>query len=319
MGSRRLGFLLAVLSTVSLRLVIADCNILNKHTGEKGVEITLKNDCACERWRMNVEFEEGIEYIGKSIQYKVGSERAIDECTVFEDWNILDHKGKKRGEISLKNYCESWRMNVELHNIREFQAVPQECTEYVGKYMKSVQYTVDSERTIDECTVFLSTSCNLKKDGRDAWIFDIDETLLSTLPYFKKHHYGGEKWNLSSLEEWMSKAKAPALAHTLKLFNDLKGRGVQIILLSSRREHLRSATIDNLVDAGYYGWTSLILMGPSDEEYKSVQKYKADARRELIDQGYRIWGIVGDQWSSIEGSPTAKRTFKLPSPMYYVS
>ena len=84
MGISSLGFLLAVLSTVSIHLVIADCNILNKQTGKKGVEITLKNDCACERWRMNAEFEECTEYIGKSIQYKVDSERAIDECTVFE-------------------------------------------------------------------------------------------------------------------------------------------------------------------------------------------------------------------------------------------
>lgn len=34
--------------------------------------------------------------------------------------------------------------------------------------------------------------------------------------------------NLTSLEEWMSKARAPALDHTMKLFNDLKKRGVQI-------------------------------------------------------------------------------------------
>ncbi|XP_058209529.1 acid phosphatase 1-like [Rhododendron vialii] len=240
---------------------------------------------------------------------------------IAADWNILYQKGKqpKHGvEFNLKNYCESWRMNVELHNIREFEVVPEECTDYIGKYMNSVQYKVDSERAIEECTVFLSTSCGLKRDGRDAWIFDVDDTLLSTVPYFKKHRSGGEKLNLTSLEEWMSNAKAPALDHTRKLFNDLKERGVQIILVSSRREHLRSATIDNLVDVGFYGWTSLILRDPSDEG-KEVQKYKADTRKQLIDQGYRIWGIVGDQWSSIEGLPSAKRTFKLPNPMYYVS
>lgn len=33
-------------------------------------------------------------------------------------------------------------------------------------------------------------SCDLKKDGRDAWIFDIDDTLLSTVPYYKKHNHG---------------------------------------------------------------------------------------------------------------------------------
>jgi hypothetical protein len=108
---------------------------------------------------------------------------------VVADWNILklSHNGLN---ISLKNYCESWRMNVELHNIRDFEVVPEECIEYIGKYMKSTQYKVDSERATEECLVYLSTSCNLKNDGKDAWIFDIDDTLLSTVPYYKNNQYG---------------------------------------------------------------------------------------------------------------------------------
>ncbi|GFP83406.1 acid phosphatase 1 [Phtheirospermum japonicum] len=198
-------------------------------------------------------------------------------------------------------------MNVELHNIRDFEVVPEECVEYIGKYMSSTQYKVDSERTIDECTVYVSTSCGLKKDGTDAWVFDIDDTLLSTVPYYKKNGY-----------EWMKQGKAPALEHSLRLFNQLKGLGVQIILVSSRRECLRSATIDNLVDVGYHGWKSLILRDTNDEN-KDIQKYKADVRKQLSNNGYRIWGILGDQWSSIEGLPTPKRTFKLPNPLYYVA
>lgn len=81
-------------------------------------------------------------------------------------------------------------MNVELHNIRNFEVVPEECVGYIGQYVTSTQYKVDSERAIDECIVYLSTSCGLKKDGRDAWIFDIDDTLLSTVPFFEKHLYG---------------------------------------------------------------------------------------------------------------------------------
>lgn len=69
----------------------------------------------------------------------------------------------------------------------------------------------------------------------------------------------GEKLNLTTLEEWLSKGKAPALDYSLKLFNEIKSKGLQIFLISSRREHLRSATIDNLVDVEYHGWTRLIL------------------------------------------------------------
>ncbi|KAF2314012.1 hypothetical protein GH714_021513 [Hevea brasiliensis] len=209
-------------------------------------------------------------------------------------------------------------MNVELHNIQNFQVVPQECVSYIGKYVTSTQYQVDSERTIEECLVYLSTGCTLNKDGRDVWLFDIDDTLLSTVPYFKKHQFGGEQLNLTSLEEWMRLGKAPVLEYSLKLFNELKSIGVQIILVSSRREHLRSATIDNLVDVGYHGWTSLILRGPEDE-LDGVQKFKANVRKQLICDGYRIWGILGDQYSSFKGLPSVKRTFKLPNPLYCVA
>ena len=81
-------------------------------------------------------------------------------------------------------------MNVELHNIRDFEVVPEECVGYIGKYVTSTQYRVDSERAIEECIVYLSTSCSMKNDGRDAWIFDIDDTLLSTVPFYKKHFFG---------------------------------------------------------------------------------------------------------------------------------
>ncbi|KAJ4827972.1 hypothetical protein Tsubulata_009504 [Turnera subulata] len=239
-------------------------------------------------------------------------------AAIAADWNILHQRTKNGLKISLRNYCESWRMNVELHNIQGFEVVPEECVSYIGKYVTSTQYKVDSERAIEECRLYLGTSCDLKKDGKDAWLFDIDDTLLSTVPYYKKHNFGGEKLNLTSLEEWMSQGKAPALEHSLKFFDELKSMGVQIILVSSRREHLRSATVDNLVDVGYHGWTSLILRGP-DDELDSVQSYKANVRKQLISDGYRIWGVVGDQYSSFEELPSAQRTFKLPNPLYYVS
>lgn len=106
------------------------------------------------------------------------------------DWNILSQRSKSGVKISLKNYCESWRLNVELHNIRFFRVVPEECVSYIGKYVTSTQYKVDSERTIEECVVYLSKGCDLKGDGTDAWIFDIDDTLISTVPYYKKNQYG---------------------------------------------------------------------------------------------------------------------------------
>ncbi|GJZ82170.1 acid phosphatase 1-like protein [Tanacetum coccineum] len=82
---------------------------------------------------------------------------------------------------------------------------------------------------------------------------------MSIVSYYKKHEYGGEALNKTALEEWMSKGNCTVMEYTLGLYNTIKKGGIQIILVSSRKEHLRDATIDNLDDAGYYGWKILYL------------------------------------------------------------
>ena len=56
-----------------------------------------------------------------------------------------------------------------------------------------------------------------------------------------------------------------------------------------------------------------------NDEIMEVQKYKSRVRQQLVDEGYRIWGIIGDQWSSFKGHPRAKRSFKLPNSIYYLA
>jgi hypothetical protein len=51
----------------------------------------------------------------------------------------------------------------------------------------------------------------------------------------------------------------------------------------------------------------------------SVAEYKSQVRKHLTGNGDRIWGILGDQFSSIAGNPNGIRAFKLPNPMYYVA
>lgn len=51
---------------------------------------------------------------------------------------------------------------------------------------------------------------------------------------------------------------------------------------------------------------------------KSAVMYKSEIRKQLEEEGYRIWGNVGDQWSDLQGDCAGNRTFKLPNPMYFV-
>ncbi|CAN8311184.1 unnamed protein product [Cochlearia groenlandica] len=252
------------------------------------------------------------------------------------DWNILNQlKGlgsssssiqndvvSSKLSTNLKRYCESWRINVEVHNIRNFEVVPQECVSHIEKYMTSSQYDDDVERAVDEVILHLgSMCCNKNKcddDGMDAWIFDIDDTLLSTIPYHKNNgFFGGEKLNTTQFENWIRKRKAPSVPHMVKLYHEIREKGIKIFLISSRKEYLRSATVDNLIKAGFYGWSNLLLRGLEDEQ-KEVKRYTSEKREWLMSLGYRVWGVMGDQWSSFEGCPLPKRTFKLPNSIYYV-
>lgn len=65
---------------------------------------------------------------------------------------------------------------------------------------------------------------------------------------------------------------------------------------------------------------TLIYLNNSGTSYsgKSTTVFKSEKRQELKDEGYRIHGNSGHQWSDLWGFATAKRSFKLPNPMYYI-
>ncbi|KAG2242920.1 hypothetical protein Bca52824_095238 [Brassica carinata] len=56
-----------------------------------------------------------------------------------------------------------------------------------------------------------------------------------------------------------------------------------------------------------------------EDEHKDVKQYMSEKRAWLMSLGYRVWGVMGSQWSSFAGCPLPKRTFKLPNSIYYVA
>lgn len=85
--------------------------------------------------------------------------------------------------------CTSWRFAGEANNLSPWKTVPKECAEQVKEYMTGKGYVYDLEIASKEAAQF-AKSLQLKDDGFDAWVFDIDETLLSNLPYYAAHGYG---------------------------------------------------------------------------------------------------------------------------------
>nr|XP_027070173.1 acid phosphatase 1-like isoform X2 [Coffea arabica] len=214
-------------------------------------------------------------------------------------------------------YCDSWRFVVEANDVGPWARIPSRCVAFVQDYVTNDRYRADSEAVADASLEFAKT-VKVSGDGKDAWVFDIDETLLSNVPYYAVHGFGSETFDENSFDEWVDLAEAPALPASLRLYKELEQLGFKISLLTGRTEFQRSATSKNLDYAGYSNWERLILRGPSDHG-KPATVYKSERRKELEDEGYVIHGSSGDQWSDLNGFAVAERSFKLPNPLYYIA
>ncbi|RDX68281.1 Acid phosphatase 1, partial [Mucuna pruriens] len=214
------------------------------------------------------------------------------------------------------DYCDSWRLAVETNNAGAWVHVPPACSGFVADYMTGGRYQRDCEVVANLSSAY-AKSVKLVGDGRDTWVFDIDETLLSNIPYYQDIGFGFEIFNETAFDHWVHLAAAPALATSLDLYNELLELGFRIFILTGRNELQRNATEANLLFAGFRDWERLILRGSSDRG-KPATSYKSERREELEREGYRIHGSSGDQWSDLWGFAVAARSFKLPNPMYYI-
>ncbi|WOK92535.1 hypothetical protein Cni_G01226 [Canna indica] len=116
--------------------------------------------------------------------------------------------------------CASWQFGVETNNVRGWTTVPRSCEGYVGHYMLGDRYRQDSAVVAAEAAAY-AEGRQLGSDGKDVWIFDIDETSLSNLPYYARHGFGVEPYNATSFNEWVDLGTAPALPESLKLYRKL--------------------------------------------------------------------------------------------------
>lgn len=86
-------------------------------------------------------------------------------------------------------WCQSWRFAGEANKLAPWKSVPEDCAAYVKDYVTGKGYRFDLE-IVATVTLAYARSFELADDGMDAWVFDIDETLLSNLPYYSDHGFG---------------------------------------------------------------------------------------------------------------------------------
>ncbi|XP_011095174.1 acid phosphatase 1 [Sesamum indicum] len=214
-------------------------------------------------------------------------------------------------------YCLSWRLAVEANNIRAWRTVPTQCSRHIEAYMIAGQYQRDLNLIVGSICSYVDT-ITLSDDGFDAWILDVDDTCISNLFYYRGKRYGCEPFDPLGFRAWALQGECAAIPDVLRLFNKLVETGFKVFLVTGRDEEtLGQATIQNLENQGFLGYQRLILRSGA---YKGVSAitYKSEIRKQLVEEGYRIWGNVGDQWSDVQGDYAGNRTFKLPNPMYFI-
>jgi len=176
-------------------------------------------------------------------------------------------------------------------------------------------YVSDINRQSELAIAYLRQRLAKAKSGEKlAIVLDIDETALSNWEEEKRDDFGyiEKDWN-----DWVNEKKSPAIAGTLRLYNEALKHGVSVFFITGRANPQEAATSENLKAAGYRDWAGLSLRGPHSAG-QPVAEFKSGERQKIVDAGYHIILNVGDQLSDLAGNPHAERSVKLPNPFYYI-
>ena len=179
-------------------------------------------------------------------------------------------------------------------------------------YVESKQYDRDIAAVAAKARAWIEQRVTKRAPGeRLTAIFDVDETLLSNWPHLDAQDFGYIRadWNV-----WVESAQAPAIEPVRDVFLAARKAGVEIVVITGRREREREGTERNLREIGCGDY--VVLICKPDEARGSSAAFKAAARRQLVEQGRVIVANIGDQESDFADG-FAERTFKLPCPFYF--
>ena len=207
---------------------------------------------------------------------------------------------------------------VERYKLAEYG----ECTGDGGCYWADLD--TQYKRAQSELTKALAA----KKPGdKLAVVMDIDETTLTNYCEMRREDFGLVS---PMYQQWeISPEAATAIPGALRLFNQARAAGVAVFFITGRMGKpdprvqyigpgdATAATAKNLEAAGFHGWAGLRLRN-GDENHMPTIAYKAQERRKIVADGYRIIMSLGDQWSDLLGDPQADISIKLPNPFYFI-
>lgn len=167
-----------------------------------------------------------------------------------------------------------------------------------------------------------------------AVVLDVDETVLDNSPYQARLVRSDDTYDEATWDAWVREEKAQALPGVLDFAKAATARGITLIYISNRADHLGPATLSNLRKAGLPVKDDSVFLGLGTFvegcEQEGSEKL---CRRQLAARNYRVLMQFGDQLGDftqvIANSPDARdaleaqyrgwfgqRWWALPNPTY---
>lgn len=201
--------------------------------------------------------------------------------------------------LTLTNCCSS----PEILDLRTAK-------DLVENYYESGEYDKELNEIYSEARKQVE---KIKITNRSAAIFDVDDTALSNYEISKRLDFG---YDYQIVQDWVMKAKLPAIKQTLEFYNYLKSKGVKLIFLTGRQSEEYDATFRNLIETGYTDFDTLIVRNERARKIGAAL-FKSTTRKDLTEKGYDIILCVGDQLSDLEGAYTGIK-IKIPNYLYQI-
>jgi acid phosphatase len=131
---------------------------------------------------------------------------------------------------------------------------------------------------------------------KPAVVMDVDETVLDNSPYQARLIRDGADYDEVTWAQWVAEKKAKPVPGVVDFAKAANAKGVTILYISNRAEHLKEATLANLKAAGLPVADDSVFLGlgtfVKDCEQNGSEK---NCRRKLAGQKYRVLMQFGDQ------------------------
>ena len=129
-----------------------------------------------------------------------------------------------------------------------------------------------------------------------AVIMDVDETVLDNSPYQARLVADGAEYNEVTWDAWVSEKKAEPVPGVVDFARAAADRGVTILYLSNRAQHLQAATLANLRAKGLPVKDDSVFLGLGTVLAGCEQNgSEKNCRRRLAGRDYRVLMQFGDQ------------------------